>query len=825
MASKTEATPAIVWKTSRFQGKSFLITGKPEPLILDKATEIIQQERAHLVSEVTEGLDFLVVTRGGTAQADKKKALKFNANGSGSIRILLELDFFDLFAPDRDLAIALLKGGADGLARWQLLRSAGGVLDLGGADLRGASMPGAFLNNVILDGADLREADLGNTRLERLIDVRLDGARLVSALLPSLVSCSLRGADLSQVFLYYPGTIERCDFTGAKLVKMSARDAITSSVVFHQADLRQSLWSGAKLQDADFHAADLGEARLDKSDLTGARLNGVKLEKADLTKAILARADLTGADLRGATLLDADLSHAVIDGANFEGANLMGVKLIGVDPGKAKGLDLSPTAGVGSSNPNLRELDKVARAAQRLHTTAQLALPDGSSVTLRVQTMCSGQWVHADGFSSSLAVNYRPSLMTLEAAMLDLHRRWPEGTLQPDTVLVGAISSPVTGKALKALALAAWCEACGLPAPTAGQIKDKEKAARARKKQVREQLLGDLRGGAEGVKRWNEREQQELLEVEHFHEVDLSGAHLDGIRLKRLDFKGANFAGASLQRASLWESDFREANFHNADCREAGLESAALQGADFAGANLVQAVMRYARCRQANFKDTDLTGTDLSGVDFSAANLSQVKFDGARFDDATVFPAGFQVPEAMQWVGKGPDPRHPAAVASAGTPVPGLGLEGFLKRLQGHIDPVRLDNALRMLKAERFSLFSQVDKDNVVGVVKSQSNASLVYSCRLASDGSFSCCTQNLNVCGGLRGAVCKHLLVLILGLTKGGQMDLATVDQWVQASRNKRPALDRDAASAVFLRYKGAEAGEIDWRPTETIPEDFYTF
>jgi hypothetical protein len=26
-----------------------------------------------------------------------------------------------------------------------------------------------------------------------------------------------------------------------------------------------------------------------------------------------------------------------------------------------------------------------------------------------------------------------------------------------------------------------------------------------------------------------------------------------------------------------------------------------------------------------------------------------------------------------------------------------------------------------------------------------------------------------------------------------------------------------------TLLRYKGAEAGEIDRRPTETIPEDFY--
>jgi hypothetical protein len=26
-----------------------------------------------------------------------------------------------------------------------------------------------------------------------------------------------------------------------------------------------------------------------------------------------------------------------------------------------------------------------------------------------------------------------------------------------------------------------------------------------------------------------------------------------------------------------------------------------------------------------------------------------------------------------------------------------------------------------------------------------------------------------------------------------------------------------------LFLRYNGAEAGEVDWRPTETIPEDYY--
>jgi hypothetical protein len=28
-----------------------------------------------------------------------------------------------------------------------------------------------------------------------------------------------------------------------------------------------------------------------------------------------------------------------------------------------------------------------------------------------------------------------------------------------------------------------------------------------------------------------------------------------------------------------------------------------------------------------------------------------------------------------------------------------------------------------------------------------------------------------------------------------------------------------------AFIQYKGASLGEIDWRPTETIPEDYYAF
>jgi len=158
----------------------------------------------------------------------------------------------------------------------------------------------------------------------------------------------------------------------------------------------------------------------------------------------------------------------------------------------------------------------------------------------------------------------------------------------------------------------------------------------------------------------------------------------------------------------------------------------------------------------------------------------------------------------------------PAATAS-------IDLPGFIKKLGASTDPSRMSKVTKMLRAERFQLFSSVTDEAVLGVVKSQTDADLVYACQLTKSGDFFCCTQNLNHCGGLRGALCKHLLVLAVGLTQSGQLDPGLAHAWATASRKKKPALDKDTATATFVRYKGAEAGEVDWRPTETIPEDYY--
>jgi hypothetical protein len=196
----------------------------------------------------------------------------------------------------------------------------------------------------------------------------------------------------------------------------------------------------------------------------------------------------------------------------------------------------------------------------------------------------------------------------------------------------------------------------------------------------------------------------------------------------------------------------------------------------------------------------------------------------ATFDEKTKWPVGFEIGSTLQWKGKGGDPRKKAAPApappSAAKPVD---FGEFMNRLKQVTDPAKLSKATAMLKAERFKLYAKVNDDQLVGVVKSQTNPDLVYACKLASNGSYSCGTQNVRACGGLQGSPCKHLLVLIVGLSRTGDLDATRAHDWTQATRGKPPEFDKDSLTTTFLTYKGAEAGEVDWRPTETIPEDFY--
>ncbi len=168
------------------------------------------------------------------------------------------------------------------------------------------------------------------------------------------------------------------------------------------------------------------------------------------------------------------------------------------------------------------------------------------------------------------------------------------------------------------------------------------------------------------------------------------------------------------------------------------------------------------------------------------------------------------------------------ATASAAAPAPAPArtpqLPDFVEQLRKQTDSARVQKATSMLQSDRFQLFDEVTDEHVTGVVKSQTDYSLFYACKIDKHGNFMCCTQNLNRCGGLSGnKPCKHMLVLMIGLVQGGKIDAARLSEWTEASKGKKPVIDKDAMSATFVKYKGAEAGEIEWRPTETTPEDYY--
>jgi hypothetical protein len=141
------------------------------------------------------------------------------------------------------------------------------------------------------------------------------------------------------------------------------------------------------------------------------------------------------------------------------------------------------------------------------------------------------------------------------------------------------------------------------------------------------------------------------------------------------------------------------------------------------------------------------------------------------------------------------------------------------------VDQGKLNRALKMLKGESFKLYVRRDGDRLVGVVRSQTGVGTVYASWLTSSGHYGCSTPELQDCMGLQGSPCKHLLVLLIGLTRSGQMDETTAYAWIQAASSKRPGSDTELAADTFLQYQGAEAGKIDWRPTETVPEDYYSF
>jgi uncharacterized protein YjbI with pentapeptide repeats len=838
MTTKNAAAADHDWAAPRFKGKTFAIKGKFRYDIVPKRiSETIQSEGGQLVKEVTATVHFLIIGDKGGAAGARQQAEQLNYKKGAAIQIIDEAGFFSLLRPTRAAAMAMLVAGPKGIERFNHLLSGDPSprLDLRRIDLRRAKLAGVHLpSDADLGGADLRDADLQGAHLGDPSAVNFAGACLDGAGVPAATRCCFDRASLQDADL---GKLKRCSLVKADLTRAQAHDLLScdcadarlhqlrthfgknfgstfKDTIFRAADLSEAALTNCNCQECDFTGCDLRKAQLVGANLTRTKLAGANLAGANLAKAKLVDADLTGADLTGANLAGANLAKARIHGADFTGALLDGATVRGLDVRKAKGFNPSSASSGGKAGPCIKKLDAlVGKALDKLTFSIMLDLPEGPiKLEVAKHYLRVGQ-----GDNVSLG-DYGSSFRDL---MVDMTRRWAHGKPRLDSVSVAAKPWPLPRAELHALILAGWCEAFGVPVPSAEASAGLAKPSAAKAGDLREALLAELRG-ADGAKKWMARPKHQRQQLSG--NVDLADANLDGADFSLFNFKGANFDRASLAKCNLGSGTFDGATFRDANLTGADGWCARFRGALFCGANLStakfwKASLRSSAFKTANLRGTNLSACDLRGADLSSALLEDTNLDYARFDEHTRFPPGFTPPKKMRWAGAVADPRKQQKVAGASP----SGFGGFLKRLAARVESDRLKKALLMLKADRFQLFAQTDNNSVVGIVKSQSDAALVYSCRLANDGTYGCCTQNLNICGGLRGALCKHLLVLIVALTKAGQLDPATVDKWIKSSMGRKPALDKDAMSQTLLRYKGAEAGEVDWRPTETIPEDYY--
>lgn len=321
-------------------------------------------------------------------------------------------------------------------------------------------------------------------------------------------------------------------------------------------------------------------------------------------------------------------------------------------------------------------------------------------------------------------------------------------------------------------------------------------------KETKEQVYNSLQKN--DAKTWNSFNKLEAIPY-IIKKLSCKENKLSSFDLSNTVFDSCNFSNCTIDTSKINKTRFKNCTF---------------EGTAFVRCKFAKITLNEINLNSVDLENNEFYNCSLSNLDISSGVLDNNTFEQCSYDETTTFPDNYSPSEGFYWTGKGIDPRKLEEMKKSSSD---MTVEQFVDFIQGKIDSSRIAKSLKMLKKDSFKLFTEIEDNNVVGVIKSQTDLTLVYSCHLDNTGSFSCCTQNLNPCGGLRGNVCKHILVLVIGLVNAGELNPSEASLWIEASTMQEPNLDKDAMSEILIKYKGAETGEIDWRPTETVPEDFY--
>lgn len=859
---RDEPKPAIPAKL--FAGQRVALAGRfsrfPYKAMV---TQMLTDEGATLTTAVNNKLDILLVDPTGGGAGKVKTAEKCNRAGA-AIRIVDSVeDLWDIGTVSlRDtlteggealhhlselLDRPWLTGDVDPLSgedfSKQTIRASGQSVTLDGLSFTDCDFRQATIEQVSLGShndellrCDFSKARLRDVQLFELRDCTLNNTTGAQVDLYHAIGCRLSGVKLDEVLIR---SLEDCQLESCRLSDVQLRGHFQRTALARcrvkKSKIHPASCSGREptvmIADCEFEDVEFSKGPF-RSGLSfrNCTLRNVKFADLDITQLRFENCTLEDCTFQRCAIMQTYLTDCIVRDLRWSKSNVGVVLIPGDQVAELRGLH-TEAAVDPMSFPLLQQLAAAFKSADELSFHVEATAADGRTIRLYARGDWQSQltWWDKSNSSNAIDVSLPDNRVTtpvpsIQRALAALFRTTPLTTVDPSTMKVATTKCPLKGNELKTLILDAIHEVNAIRPPDEQEVKQAQRKQRLTKSTARDALKADLAAG--DVKAINRRSQDQLQQASPIKKLKLSGAALSkvkltGIDLSQGDFSKADLAAARLNECNLSKSNLAEANLHGATLTRANLREANLTAANLRGAKLRHANVQGAVFSQADLSQATLSDVDLRGADLSTAKLSGATLQRAQYDEKTTLPDSLTKKQqaAMRWLGGGLPPHERKQNQRVDGP---LDFEQFVTRLTEITDAARLSKAMKMLKADAFQLFSEVTEGCVLGVVKSQSDAKLVYSCKLQADGEFTCCTQNLNHCGGLRGALCKHILVLVVGLAKSGELDPTLVDQWVNQSKQKHPSLDKDQMGEVLLKYKGAEAGDIDWRPTETVPEDF---
>jgi len=152
-------------------------------------------------------------------------------------------------------------------------------------------------------------------------------------------------------------------------------------------------------------------------------------------------------------------------------------------------------------------------------------------------------------------------------------------------------------------------------------------------------------------------------------------------------------------------------------------------------------------------------------------------------------------------------------------------IQKFLRLISPIANYGRIQRAIKMLKKESFTSFLKKSEGGIYGIIKSQTNKELIYSSSIDKFAGYFCGTQNIRPCGGLRGSVCKHIILLLMAGIKDGLISAEEAADIVRSTEYKKPNYNKEHAKEIIILYQNAVDGTIEWRAVEILPEDLMAF